>query len=204
MRFYLFALLLLAAPAFASWTHAYTYNQRAAPAVTIPLAGATATVAFSPNGDGTKIIVNAIKHAQHRILVQAYGFTSRPIERALVQAEKRGVVVEAVFDKSTFSERYSEADVGALMEHGVPMWEDWSPAIAHNKVMVIDGGTASPAASTSRRRRRRTTPRMSSSSRARRRWHTSMPRTGAGGAGSASRSTIKLRRGRQDGVKQYR
>ena len=141
MRFYLFALLLLAAPAFASWTHAYTYNQRAAPAVTIPLAGATATVAFSPNGDGTRIIVKAIRQAKHRILVQAYGFTSRPIERALVQAEKRGVVVEAVFDKSTFSERYSEADVGALMEHGVPMWEDWSPAIAHNKVMVIDGGT---------------------------------------------------------------
>ncbi len=141
MRFYLFALLLLAAPAFASWTHAYTYSQRAAPAVTIPLAGATATVAFSPNGDGTRIIVKAIRQAKHRILVQAYGFTSRPIERALVQAEKRGVVVEAVFDKSTFSERYSEADVGDLMAHGVPMWEDWSPAIAHNKVMVIDGGT---------------------------------------------------------------
>lgn len=143
-RMLLLVVLLGALPAFARGYHSgysAAFNQPAPSAVTLPLTGATATVAFSPNGDGTRVIVAAIEQAQRRIWVQAYGFTSWPIVNALVAALARGVRVEAIFDKSTFRERYSEAQVGDLMQHGVPIWDDFRPAIAHNKVMVIDRDT---------------------------------------------------------------
>jgi phosphatidylserine/phosphatidylglycerophosphate/cardiolipin synthase-like enzyme len=68
-------------------------------------------VHFSPKGGCTEAVVQEINAAQTSILVQAYSFTSAPIANALVDAHKRGVHIDA--------------------EH----------AIAHNKVMVIDGQT---------------------------------------------------------------
>jgi len=48
-----------------------TAPQNADPAETLFLAGARATVAFSPNGDSTDVIVNAINGAKQQVLVQA-------------------------------------------------------------------------------------------------------------------------------------
>jgi phosphatidylserine/phosphatidylglycerophosphate/cardiolipin synthase-like enzyme len=47
--------------------------------------------------------------------------------------------VRVILDKSQRRERYSAADF--LVNAGVPTWIDTCCAIAHNKVMVIDGGT---------------------------------------------------------------
>jgi phosphatidylserine/phosphatidylglycerophosphate/cardiolipin synthase-like enzyme len=44
-----------------------------------------------------------------------------------------------ILDKSQRTERYSEADF--LVNMGIPTWIDARHAIAHNKVMVIDGQT---------------------------------------------------------------
>jgi len=95
-------------------------------------------VCFTPGGDCTSRIVDTIGTARQTILVQAYSFTSAPIAKALVDAKKRGVDVRAVLDKSQRSERYSGADF--LVNGGVPVLIDAAHAIAHNKVMVIDGG----------------------------------------------------------------
>lgn len=99
--------------------------------------GSTLTVAFSPRGQGQALIVQAIDSAQRSILVQAYGFTNKYILRALVQAHKRGVDVKIILDKSNENRRYS----GATYVHnaGIPVWIDYRPAIAHNKVMIFDG-----------------------------------------------------------------
>jgi phosphatidylserine/phosphatidylglycerophosphate/cardiolipin synthase-like enzyme len=71
------------------------------------------------------------------ILVQAYGFTSAPIAKALADAHKRGVDVRVILDKSNLKEGYSSA---AFLQHmGVAALIDSDHAIAHNKVMVIDG-----------------------------------------------------------------
>ena len=96
-------------------------------------------VCFTPGMDCTGKVVEAISAARRTILVQAYSFTSPAIAQALVQAKKRGVDVRAVLDKSQRTEKYSGADF--LVNGGVPVQIDAAHAIAHNKVMVLDGST---------------------------------------------------------------
>ena len=73
------------------------------------------------------------------MLVQAYSFTSAPIAKALVEAHRRGVKVEVVLDRSQRTEKYSSATF--VYNNGIPCFIDAQHAIAHNKVMVIDGQT---------------------------------------------------------------
>jgi phosphatidylserine/phosphatidylglycerophosphate/cardiolipin synthase-like enzyme len=96
-------------------------------------------VCFTPGGECTQDIVNAIADAKKQILVQAYSFTSAPIARALVDAHKRGVDIKIILDKSQKTERYSSSRF--LTNEGIPTWIDYRVAIAHNKVMVIDDAT---------------------------------------------------------------
>jgi phosphatidylserine/phosphatidylglycerophosphate/cardiolipin synthase-like enzyme len=71
------------------------------------------------------------------VLVEAYSFTSEPIAVALIEAEKRGVDVEVILDKSQEKARGTEADL--ISESGIPTYIDSAYRIAHDKVMVIDG-----------------------------------------------------------------
>jgi phosphatidylserine/phosphatidylglycerophosphate/cardiolipin synthase-like enzyme len=94
-------------------------------------------VYFSPSGGCTEAAVKALGNAKASALVQAYSFTSAPIAKALVDAARRGVKVEVLLDKSQRTEKYSSADFVA--HEGIPTRIDAAHAIAHNKVMVIDG-----------------------------------------------------------------
>jgi phosphatidylserine/phosphatidylglycerophosphate/cardiolipin synthase-like enzyme len=94
---------------------------------------------FSPNGGCTEAIINEINFAKESILVQAYSFTSEPISRALIDAYKRGVKVEIVLDKSQRTENYSRVD--AVAKASIPTFIDSKHAIAHNKIMILDGKT---------------------------------------------------------------
>ena len=96
-------------------------------------------VFFSPMGGCTAAIVSEINQAQRQILVQAYSFTSEPIAAACIQAHKRGVSVYAVLDRSQETEQYSAADL--LVNSGITTVIDAQHAIAHNKVILIDGLT---------------------------------------------------------------
>jgi phosphatidylserine/phosphatidylglycerophosphate/cardiolipin synthase-like enzyme len=109
----------------------------------LPISGKGTTnqwsVYFSPNGGCTEAIVKEIAAAKKSILVQAYSFSSAPIAKALVEAHKRGVKVEAIPDKSNKTDKYSAADF--LLHADIPTRIDAAHAIAHNKVMIIDGET---------------------------------------------------------------
>ncbi len=94
-------------------------------------------VCFSPRGGCTETVVRQLDAAQQTVFVQAYSFTSAPIARALVDAHKRGVHVEVILDKSQRSEKYSSADFVA--HAGIPTYIDAEHAIAHNKIMIVDG-----------------------------------------------------------------
>lgn len=107
-------------------------------AASIPATG-TIDVYFSPPGGPTEAIIREIEGAKTEILVQAYSFTSAPIAKALVQAKKRGVRVEAVLDKSNLTGKYSGATF--LANAGIPVFIDAAHAIAHNKIMIIDRQT---------------------------------------------------------------
>lgn len=107
-------------------------------AADIPLQKTT-QVYFSPHGGATDAVVREIDRAKSEILVQAYSFTSKDIAKALVDAEKRGVHVEIILDKSNRSAKYSAGDFTAHM--GIATYIDAEHAIAHNKIMVIDRET---------------------------------------------------------------
>ena len=96
-------------------------------------------VFFSPKGGCQDAIIREVNAAKDYVHVQAYSFTSAPIARALLDAKKRGVKVEVVIDKGRVTEKYSEATFFANQD--IPVFTDGRHAIAHNKVMVIDGST---------------------------------------------------------------
>jgi phosphatidylserine/phosphatidylglycerophosphate/cardiolipin synthase-like enzyme len=85
------------------------------------------------------MIVKTLGEAKTSIMLQAYSFTSAPIAKALVDAKKRGARVEAILDKSNRTDKYSAADF--LANSGIPTLIDAQHAIAHNKVIIIDGET---------------------------------------------------------------
>ena len=108
-------------------------------AADLTLNNTPAQIYFSPKGGCTEAIVNEISHAKSEIYVQAYSFTSVSIAKALVDAHKRGIKVEAILDKSQKKERYTSATF--LANSGIPTYIDSKHAIAHNKIMVIDKET---------------------------------------------------------------
>jgi phosphatidylserine/phosphatidylglycerophosphate/cardiolipin synthase-like enzyme len=93
-------------------------------------------VYFSPDGGCTAAIVSALNGARRSIHVQAYSFTSAPIAKALVDAHRRKVKVQAILDDSQRGDKYSSADF--LNNAGVKPGIDSRHAIAHDKVMIID------------------------------------------------------------------
>ncbi len=102
-------------------------------------APSTITCHFSPKGGCTDVVVQEIKKARREVLVLAYSFTSRPIAEALVDAKLRGLHVEIVLDHS--NEKEEHTDLSFFIEQGLAPLIDPTHAIAHNKVMVIDGRT---------------------------------------------------------------
>lgn len=95
------------------------------------------TVCFTPGENCTQEIVNVIDKAQKTILVQAYQFTSAPIEKAVMDAKERGVNVKIILDKSQYKpNKFCSSKL--LSDNGVSVWIDNKPSIAHNKIFIID------------------------------------------------------------------
>lgn len=116
----------------------------AAPAVEVVCGAyqATVSVCFTPGGKCDARIVDAINAAKVKIRVQAYGFTAVPILSALANARKRGVDVQAILDEINDPKNPTKASsyTGATFaqNNGIPVLIDDKPAIAHNKVIIID------------------------------------------------------------------
>jgi phosphatidylserine/phosphatidylglycerophosphate/cardiolipin synthase-like enzyme len=97
------------------------------------------SVCFTPGQDCTGEIVELIGSAKRELLVMGYSFTSAPIAKALSDAKKRGVDVKVLLDKSQKSQKYTSLTY--LVNQGIPVWIDHRPAIAHNKVLIVDRET---------------------------------------------------------------
>lgn len=97
---------------------------------------AVISTCFVPGEDCTAQIVQKIERAHSSIYIQAYGFTSAPIAKAVVDAYRRGVEVQVILDRSNRTGKYSALTF--LRNAHVPAYVDASHAISHNKVMVID------------------------------------------------------------------
>lgn len=97
------------------------------------------SVAFSPNTGATTALVKLISEAKHTVRVAAYSFTSKDVAKALIDANKRGIDVRVVLDKSNASGKYSSATF--LANVGVPVRINYKYSIMHNKFIVVDSAT---------------------------------------------------------------
>lgn len=105
---------------------------------------AEVSVCFVPEQECDTSVAGAIGRAEKSIRIQAYGFTSQTILRALADARARGLDVQAVLDKSDDlpereGARPRSGGARFTAEADIPTWIDSSVAIAHNKVIIIDG-----------------------------------------------------------------
>jgi len=93
-------------------------------------------VCFTPGDDCANKIIREISQAKGQVLVQAYSFTSRPIANELIKAKRKGIDVRIILDKSQLKTPYSL--VKLFKNNKVVLTIDHLPAIAHNKVIIID------------------------------------------------------------------
>jgi phosphatidylserine/phosphatidylglycerophosphate/cardiolipin synthase-like enzyme len=105
--------------------------------VSSTLAGELITC-FTPGEKCTDLIVKQIDEAKKSIYVQAYGFTSQPIIEAVGNAKVRGLEVKVILDKVNETEKQGNG-AKYLRGKNIDVLIDSKVAIAHNKVMVIDG-----------------------------------------------------------------
>lgn len=109
----------------------------------VPTQG-TVQVAFTPWDNAEAMIVGCIGQAKRQILVQAFSFTSRALANALIAAKRRGVEVQVMADREqTFSGEASR--IPELVRAGIPVALEVRYQSAHNKVMVMDAGSADAA-----------------------------------------------------------
>ena len=97
------------------------------------------TVCFTPGQPCAGLIAEAIRGARSEVLVQAFGFSYATVIEALSDAHGRGVAVTALLDRTVQKEPSPRALT--MVKQGVRAYIDDRVAIAHNKVMVIDGAT---------------------------------------------------------------
>jgi phosphatidylserine/phosphatidylglycerophosphate/cardiolipin synthase-like enzyme len=113
-----------------------------------PVLGAEMVVqaCFSPQGKCSTYILREIEAAKQELLVAVYAFTSDDLASALVQAKKRGVVVQVVVDREF--DRTNEKSKGKFLDlekipvrrvSGVaPKPGDKDAGLMHQKFAVVD------------------------------------------------------------------
>jgi phosphatidylserine/phosphatidylglycerophosphate/cardiolipin synthase-like enzyme len=103
----------------------------------------TVQAAFAPWDDVEGLIIGALADAHREILVQAYLLTSKKIVDALRQAQQRGVKVSVLLDaKQAARLPIAQKQKAALRDSGIAVWGETGYTNAHNKVIVIDAGSA--------------------------------------------------------------
>lgn len=93
-------------------------------------------VCFTPQKNCAAKIIDEIDRSQKSIYIQAYTFTSKSIAKSLIMAKARGIDIKVILDETQVNSEYSV--INELCEGEIPIWIDFKPAIAHNKVMIID------------------------------------------------------------------
>jgi phosphatidylserine/phosphatidylglycerophosphate/cardiolipin synthase-like enzyme len=93
-------------------------------------------ICFTPGENCQKKIIRAIKGARKEVLVQAYNFSDMSIAHALVLAKTRGIEVKILLDKSQLNSKHGL--IPYFVNNRIYLKIDDKPAIAHNKVIIID------------------------------------------------------------------
>lgn len=97
------------------------------------------TVHFSPKGGCADAVVDLIASAKVSIRLAGYSFTSVPIAVAMVTAQRNGVDVRLVLDKSDAGPKAVRGSKALVVAgSGAHVWIDRKHAIFHDKYLVVD------------------------------------------------------------------
>ena len=94
-------------------------------------------VCFTPPSGCGALIIEQISKAQNTIHMQAFNFYSSKIANELIDAKKRGVEVSVILDKTNLNNPRSQME--NLVKAGIEVVIDKAVAIAHNKIIILDG-----------------------------------------------------------------
>lgn len=86
-------------------------------------------------------LVKKINTATKRVFVAMYTFTNKDLVNALLQAQKRGVTVRAVFDKDS-AKNTSKVAFQMLQKAHIPVGTRTTPGLLHHKFALIDDSLA--------------------------------------------------------------
>lgn len=93
---------------------------------------------FSPEGSAEQLVLKVINASQTTIHMMAYGFTSRNIAKALIQAKRRGVNVFVAADASNLKNAAGKAALSTLVTAGIAVRIVDKYRILHDKVIIAD------------------------------------------------------------------
>ena len=96
---------------------------------------------FGPWDNIEAALIDVIEGARRQVLVQAYLLTSKKIANALIAAHRRGVNVRILVDAFQL-EKVSSSVAPELAAAGIEVWLETKYQNAHNKIVVVDAGTA--------------------------------------------------------------
>ena len=112
-------------------------------ATALPATGTIEPI-FTPGGDAEGAIVQALAEARHSVRVQAYLLTSRSVAYGLIEARRRGVDVQVLADREMVV-KGERSLIPQIVANRIPVWLEVRYAIAHNKIIIIDGEDAGSA-----------------------------------------------------------
>jgi phosphatidylserine/phosphatidylglycerophosphate/cardiolipin synthase-like enzyme len=99
----------------------------------------TVTALFSPSGGIERQVVGLINSAVGSIEIAAYEFTNRYIEKALLEATKRGVKVDMVLDRLATLGRQAEVHDNLLTAGAEIRLISPQRGTMHDKYIIVDG-----------------------------------------------------------------
>jgi phosphatidylserine/phosphatidylglycerophosphate/cardiolipin synthase-like enzyme len=91
---------------------------------------------FTPRQKCLPFLLSKLASAKISIRVQSYSFTSVLIADALIAMHQQGIQITVIADKSQVKAQSSQ--LRNLLKAGIPVFIDYKPAIAHNKVIILD------------------------------------------------------------------
>lgn len=94
-------------------------------------------VFMSPGGGCAEAVIRRIGAAQQTVDIMVYSVTHAGIAESIRDAQRRGVAVRVVLDRTQAAGRYSSATF--LHNAGVPVWTDAAAGAMHHKACIIDG-----------------------------------------------------------------
>lgn len=107
----------------------------------IPAPAPKVEAAFSPDGGAEQLVVRTLASAQRSIHLAAYTLTSPAVVGALVDAQKRGVVVLVLIDERGSRSAASQTAIRLMLDAGITVRATSVYAIHDDKYAVIDGET---------------------------------------------------------------